>query len=399
MSHRDNIVNLLLKQKYDELTPEEEVILEQWLSENDDNKACYTRIKDPVWENLQLEHFNEPDIEAGRIKVYELIRKKKRVRVIKIILGSAAVAATITWAVLNWPLWEEHLKPGHDNTVVMADTVKKAFPAAAFGQTLLQLNNGKLIDPDTAKEGVIDRQGDVQIIKRNHMITYIKMGLSKQPNSGSSILITGHGSHYQLMLADSSQIDLSADSWVRFDNIPKAKERRLELSGEAYFKVTHNPGKPFFVNVNDAEIEVIGTEFNISSFKKGNVIKTLLVNGSIKLRANNDTKVLSPGQTATVIPGQPIKTASDDINKITGWHKGEFIFKNDSITTVMNELARWYDIDVSYDDNIPVKPITTSPIPHTSELKSILNFIELSETVRFKIEKRDNRTVVRVSAW
>jgi hypothetical protein len=166
MSHRDNIVNLLLKQKFDELTPEEETILEQWINENDDNKACYGRIKDPVWENVQLEHFNEPDIEAGRNKVHQLIRKKKRVRIIKIgLVSMGAVAATIIWAVFHGPFWEEHAKPGPDNTVVKADTVHKTMPVAAFGQALLQLNNGKLIYLDTAKDGVIDRQGDAQIIK------------------------------------------------------------------------------------------------------------------------------------------------------------------------------------------------------------------------------------------
>lgn len=395
MSHRDIIVNLLLKQKYDELTPEEEVRLEQWVNENEENKTCYGRIKDPAWENAQLEHFNKPDIEAGRNKVYQLIKKKKRVRVIKIGSASAAVAAIIIWAVLAGPLWEEHSKPGPDNTVVMTDTVKNAFPTASFGQALLQLNNGKLINLDTAKDGVIDRQGDVQIIKRNRMITYIVMGLSKQPNSNSSLLITGQGSAFKLMLADSSQIDLSADSWVRFENIPQAKERRIELSGEAYFKVTHNSGKPFFVNVNDAEIEVIGTEFNISSFKKGNVIKTSLVKGSIKLRANNNTKILSPGETVTVIPGQPIKTVSDDIDKITGWHKGEFVFTNDSITTVMNELARWYDIEVRYEQPIPAGLITASPISHTSELDATLKTLELSQVARFKRDKK----IVWVSSW
>lgn len=398
MSHRDNIVNLLLKQKFDELTPEEEAILEQWINESDDNKACYTRIKDPAWESVQLAHFNEPDIEAGRNKVHELIRKKKRVRVIKIGSASFAAAATIIWAVFYGPFWEDNSKQAPDNTVVMTDTVKKAFPVASFGQALLQLNNGKLIDLDTAKDGVIVRQDDVQIIKRNNMITYINISFSKQPNSGSSILITGHGSQFQLMLADSSHIDLSADSWVRFDNIPKAKERRMELSGEAYFKVTHDSGKPFFVKVNDAEIEVIGTEFNISFFKKGNIIKTSLVEGSIKLRANNDTKVLSPGETATVIPGRPIKTASDDINKITGWHKGEFVFNNDSITTVMNELSRWYDIEVKYDGSIPTGLITASPISHTSELDSTLKTLELSQVARFKRDKRDPK-IVRVSSW
>lgn len=398
MSHRDIIVNLLLKQKFGELSSEEEATLEQWVNENDENKACYGRIKDPAWENAQLEHFNEPDIEAGRNKVYELIRKKKRVRVIKIGSASATAAAIIIWAVLAGPIWEEHSKPAPDNTVVMADTINKAFPVASFGQTLLQLNNGKLIDLDTAKDGVIDRQGDIQIIKRNHMITYIIMGLSKQPNSGSSLLITGQGSEFTVMLADSSQVDLSADSWVRFDNILKAKERRIELSGEAYFKVTHDSGKPFFVNVNDAEIEVIGTEFNISSFKKGNIIKTSLVKGSIKLRANNNTKILAKGETVIVIPGQPIKTAADDIDKITGWHKGEFVFKNDSITTVMNELARWYDIEVKYDGSIPAGLITASPISHTSELDATLKTIELSQVARFKRDLRDPKTVW-VSSW
>ena len=398
MSHRDIIVNLLLKQKFGELSSDEEATLEQWINENDENKACYGRIKDPVWENVQLEHFNEPDIEAGRKKVYELIKKKKRVRVIKIGSASATAAAIIIWAVLAGPLWKEHSKPAPDNTVVMTDTVKKAFPAASFGQALLQINNGKLIDLDTAKDGVIDRQGDVQIIKRNRMITYIIMGLSKQPNSGSSLLITGQGSQFKLMLADSSQIDLSADSWARFDNIPKAKERRVQLSGEAYFKVAHDSNKPFFVNVNDAEIEVIGTEFNISSFKKGNVVKTSLVKGSIRLRANNNTKILSPGETVTVIPGQPIKTASDDINKITGWHKGEFVFSNDSITTVMNELARWYDIEVKYEGSIPTGLITASPISHTSELDATLKTIELSQVARFKRDTRDPK-IVWVSSW
>lgn len=149
--------------------------------------------------------------------------------------------------------------------------------------------------------------------------------------------------------------------------------------------------------VGKAEVQVMGTQFNVYAYDRDGVFKTALVKGYVKIKSGDCKADLFPGQTATIIPGQSIQTQKGNIEKEVGWTQGEFVFDHDNITTVMGELSRWYDLEVKYIGTPPTGSITCK-IERTPELDKVLSILTESHTVSLK---RDNvnKKLVTVSAW
>jgi len=142
------------------------------------------------------------------------------------------------------------------------------------------------------------------------------------------------------------------------------------LSGEAYFEVTPDAAKPFRVLIKDAEIEVLGTNFNVRAYENDPVSKTTLMEGSVKMVTRSDRRILTPGEQAQItyastgeiavthIMTSGVMTSGVDADAIMSWKKGDFRFTDESIRTVMHVLERYYDIDTQFDPNVPDKKIT-----------------------------------------
>jgi ferric-dicitrate binding protein FerR (iron transport regulator) len=131
------------------------------------------------------------------------------------------------------------------------------------------------------------------------------------------------------------------------------KERVVEITGEAYFEVAANPKMPFKVTVNHkAEIEVLGTHFNVNAYVNEVSLNTTLLEGSVLINNGTEKAILKPGQQAQVT--QAIKIVRDaDIDKIMAWKNGYFNFEGMNLREVMQQLERWYDIEVVYENNVP----------------------------------------------
>jgi len=391
MPEKHNIAALIWKHNNQETTPEEEMFLQDWVHESEVNEHCYSRLTDPEFILKRVAVNINRDVRLARHNVGQKIANQRRRRIL--IIRTVSVAAAITGAVLI--LWKE--KATFNETTIVAKRTIKAPANAPFGKALLVIEDEDLIDLDTVKDGLIGEFGDVRIEKAKKVIRYKSMGSSPTGGSVYSKLITGQACQYQVILPDNSAVDLSASSWLRQGLVCKAQERRVELAGRAYFTVTHDAQKPFFVGVNTSEIKVLGTEFNVDAYDKGGAIKTLLVKGHVELTAEGSKVKLLPGQLATIIPGQPVKMENGSIDKEVGWKKGDFIFNRDNITTVMAELSRWYDIEVKYTDVPPTGSITCR-IERTLDLDKVLSILNESHTVSLK---RDNvnKKLVTVSAW
>jgi ferric-dicitrate binding protein FerR (iron transport regulator) len=385
------IAGLFLKHHMQDTTEEEEKILLDWANESQENRACYNRFMDEDWVFSQLAQFDKPDIELAIHNVEQKIAKQRTRRRI-LIIKTVSVAAAIIMAVFI--LWKE--KATFNETPTVAKRTIKAPANAPFGKALLVIEDEELIDLDTVKDGLIGKFGDLRIEKAKQVIRYKSMGNSPTGGSVYTKLLTGQACQYQVILPDNSAVDLSASSWLRQGIVPNAQERRVEFAGRAFFDVTHDK-KPFFVTVGKAEVQVMGTQFNVYAYDRDGVFKTALVNGHVKIKSGDFKADLFPGQTATIIPGQPITKQEGSIEKEVGWKKGEFVFDHDNITTVMRELSRWYDIEVKYIGPPPTGSIT-SRIARTPELDKVLNMLNELHTVSLK---RDpvNKKLVTVSAW
>lgn len=249
---------------------------------------------------------------------------------------------------------------------------------------MLTLANGTTINLDSAANGALTTQGNAKILNLNGLLSYNTVG-----NKSSEVLYntisTPRGGQYQLMLADGSKVWLNAASSLRFPASFVGKERKVELLGEAYFEVAKNAAMPFKVKVHGMEVEVLGTHFNINSYDNESIVRTTLLEGSIKINKDDKSSLLKPGQQAQMNEAGEIKIISNvDVEEAIAWKEGKFQFDKADIHAIMRQLARWYDVEVEYKGN--VSSHFGGTISRDVNLSQVLNMLHLTGEVNFKIE-------------
>ncbi|QEC44714.1 FecR family protein [Pseudobacter ginsenosidimutans] len=278
------------------------------------------------------------------------------------------------------------------------ETVKSVDIPAGREGAILTLADGSQLVLDSLRNGKIAEQNGSDIHLSNGAMTYEpKEDLDSKVTFNT--MTTPKGRQFQFTLPDGTKVWLNAASSLKYPTAFTGKQRAVQLTGEAYFEVAADMRKPFIVTANQkAEVEVLGTEFNINSYDNEIDIKATLVNGMVKVKnistavpaSVNKEMLLKPGQQAIVIPAPagnyPAITIdqSADIEKITAWKKGLFNFEGSSLVEVMKELERWYDIEVSYEGSPPAIRFY-GKMGKDLSLKDLLDALDMSK-VKFVIE-------------
>ena len=201
-------------------------------------------------------------------------------------------------------------------------------------------------------------------------------------------ITTANGNQYQLILSDGSRVWLNAASSIRFPTSFSGYERKVEITGEAYFEVAKNAAKPFKVDFKNKagekdEIEVLGTHFNVNTYTDEPEMKTTLLEGSVKITAANKMQMLAPGQQARLtINGIELKK-NVDLDQVMAWKNGYFLFDNTDIYTLMRQISRWYNIEVIYEPNVK-NDVFFGEIERKAELNEVLKILEVGD-LHFKL--------------
>lgn len=248
----------------------------------------------------------------------------------------------------------------------------------------LTLADGSVILLDEAKNGLLAQQGAAKVIKLDGKLLY-NPDVNITGQIVYNMISTPKGGQYQLELPDGSLVWLNATSSIRFPTSFTEKERRVEITGEAYLEVAKKPSKPFVVTVNGSEIRVLGTHFNINAYGDEDNLRTTLLEGSIKFIDGNSSHILHPGQQSQLRKDRTVKVVSKvDVDEVVAWKNGLFSFENAGIETIMRQLARWYDVDVDYRGRID--DLFIAEMHRNIKLSDVLKALELTGKVRFEIE-------------
>lgn len=272
--------------------------------------------------------------------------------------------------------------------------------APGGNKATLTLANGTQIILDSAANGALTRQGNTKIIKLGSGRLAYNILNEKPSEVLYNTISTPRGGQYEVVLADGSKVWLNAASSLRFPTSFTGKERNVELTGEGYFEVAHNASMPFHVKSGDMRVEVLGTHFDINAYSDEPVIKTTLLEGSVKVSLSSPLSKgeepdvrLQPGEQATLRQTQVAKSAIEVVSADTyaaiAWKNGRFVFQGNNIQSVMRQLARWYDVDVSYDGNVTNEEFV-GVINHSryENISQILEMLEKTRTVSFTITGR-----------
>lgn len=266
---------------------------------------------------------------------------------------------------------------------------------------VLTLSDGSSITLDSARNGVLAQQGSTKISKlSNGQLAYNNTLKEKPTTILYNTLTTPRGGQYQLTLPDGSIVWLNAASSIRYPTAFSGKERTVSITGEAYFEIAKDPSMPFKVVLppspggrpdeggwKDGAIEVLGTHFNVNAYADENILKATLLEGSILLTSNGTGSRLEPGQQGQLTNSGRIAVINNvDLEEAVAWKNGRFNFDNADITSVMRQLARWYDVEVVFEGKIPTEKFD-GEIPRNSKMSEVFKILELSN-VHFKVENK-----------
>lgn len=250
-------------------------------------------------------------------------------------------------------------------------------------KAVLTLGNGRVIPLDQVAEGNIAQQGSSRISKRaGGRLVYEAGGTGGDETVDYNTLATPRGGQYRLVLPDGSEAWLNALSSIKFPATFTDKERKVSITGEVYFEIAANERQPFQVAVanSNTRIDVLGTHFNISAYADEPFVRTTLLQGKVRV-SNEGAVLLQPGQQAVLGSGagqHPVSLLKDaDTEAAIAWMNGYFQFSQADIRTVMQQIARWYDVNVSYEGKIPEKKFS-GEISRASNLSEVLKGLSVS---------------------
>jgi ferric-dicitrate binding protein FerR (iron transport regulator) len=229
--------------------------------------------------------------------------------------------------------------------------------APGGNRAILTLSGGQNILLDSAANGTLTRQGRALVEKQNGQLSYTagdqKGETGKAPMYNT--LSIPRGGQYRLILPDGTKVWLDAESSITYPTAFAGKIREVTIMGQAYLDVVHNPKIPFRVIVNGVGITDIGTQFNICAYKDDPMTRITLVDGAVSVRKGNTKMLLHPGEQAASLNSEELqKIKVMDIDAVIAWKNGIFHFNHTTLPMVLQQLSRWYNMQVEYEGKPPV---------------------------------------------
>lgn len=295
-------------------------------------------------------------------------------------------AAAIVFVLVSGAvLWGRYHRDGADARVVAA--AGRPAPVQPGGdKAVLTLADGKTVTLDHMKADTF-RQADVSINNRSGLLSYHSDG--GRPGDDKPVayntLTTPRGGQYRLVLADGTRVWLNAASALYFPTAFTGDRREVRLTGEAYFEVAKDKSRPFLVSAGDVKVTVLGTHFDVNAYPGDRSAKTSLLEGSVKVTKGQSVALLRPGQQAVMEEGsEAVRVAEADMDAAIAWKNGLFQFDGADINTIMQQIGRWYDVEVVFSGKIPDNRFE-GKISRGAQLSDVLKILALSN-IKFSVE-------------
>ncbi len=382
MEHQysDRIVRLLQLYLLGDITEEERQELEDWCEEAPRNRKLFEQIcQEDLFSKERYVYEKIHDTKA--FSVFEKRVRKVSSRSIGNWWKYAAVLLFPILVVGSWKLMHET-----EQVSIVASSVAPIQPGCS--QAVLVLDDGRKVFLKEEEEGVISEDKEITVTGEKDRLVYTSSEGKNVDEIRFNELEVPRGGEYKVRLADGTWVYLNSATRMKYPVKFDEKERKVYLSGEAYFEVAKDPERPFFVEMEGVEVRVYGTSFNVNTHQEGN-IQTVLVKGSIGV------KVLSSGMESMIRPGQMAefkqgntKVDVKDVNVAvyTDWKDGIFRFENQRLEDILTVLSNWYDVDVFY-QTASVKELHFSGyMERYKDVSVILEAITLSTGVTFSIQ-------------
>ena len=374
MSEKERYEKLALKWLEGTITAAEKAEFAAWYNSHDDGNTMLPASLAGHEDELEARIY---------VRIKQLVQQSEPVNAPKmnrLWMFTAAAALLLMCFSVGLYLWQYH----GNRTEQLSYDVKPGSNKAT-----LTLTDGRVVELSGARSGIIVADGGIRYRNGEQLID--------SEGTGSDEIVTmttPKGGRYQVTLSDGTTVWLNSASTLRYPHQFTRGTRVVELEGEGYFEVFKDGKHPFVVKCNGQEVQILGTAFNINSYTDEEGIKTTLVEGKVRLRNEqlaSKSQILQPGQQA-LLQGSEFIITQVDTQEVTAWKDGYFQFNDTDMHTVMKRFARWYDIEVTY-ENTPSNLRFGGRIPMDMSLGSVLKVLAATG-VDYEI-KKDRQLVVK----
>lgn len=361
------------------LTDAEKDELDNWITESDANMELFAELTDENNIDAALAERSSYNSEAAIAKLKEKITTEKptaRRRTIRMMYAVAAAVSIllILFIVARYSNTGEHSKITAAQHDVPPGTDK----------AVLTIAGGKQIVLDSSATGNILAQDGLLVSDSGALLQYN----GKAAKAEWHTLTTPRGGQYKLQLPDGSLVWLNAESSITFPSLFDGGERRVQITGEVYLEVAKDALKKFTVIAGRTATEVFGTHFNINTYKENNGIYITLEEGSVSVKdtMNNSNILLKPGTQAVWKNDTFTLNEKADMEEVLAWKNGWFHFREEGVKVIMQQVSRWYNVDVRYEANI--NDHFNADIERNVSVSKLLELLEATGRVHFDIKDK-----------
>lgn len=374
MNRWHELVFLFRKSWFGRLNGEEQLRLQKELR-NEKVRKVYEHIRQPDFIRSKLNEYSgyKADVAYQEFRQVIELRKNKRFEGWKIV----AIAAMLLFFIGTLAL----MKTGQKREVLpVAGVVQNDVVLPGMKKAQLKLADGRMVN--VTGDSMQIRQSDGTQIK------YIQGHIAYEKVKPVSVLVYNElivplaGECY-ITLADGTRVWMNSDSKLKYPVKFLGNERKVFLEGEAYFEVVKD-AKPFIVSTLLGDIRVLGTSFDVKAYREEEKMYTTLVSGKVCFQGQEKLEI-DPGEQVVATVDGKVEKRTVDINEYIGWKNGVYIFKDQPLERIMNDLSRWYGVSVFY-QNPAVRKITfTGNLKRYDRINTFMEVLQRTGDVRYKI--------------
>ncbi len=378
-TYQYEIAALILAYLRNEIDVEGRKKLDSWLNESASHEVLLARVQD---EELQMEDIRKILSYDANKAWMEVTRKVARRRGKKLGIIYRIAASVVIVLGVSLALWMNRDKKVNTNKVVEVAQVAEILPGRPMAT--LTVASGAVYQLDTLDNVALS--STLAANNGKEVIFTDLQGRDSLVEVQYNQIEIPRGGEYKITLSDGTRVYLNSQTILRFpETFANSDQRKVFLSGEAYFEVAKNAAKPFIVHCKDYNVKVLGTAFNVNDYEDESDSKTTLASGKVEIDMNGRQTVLKPGQQAVIKAGR-VDVKEVDVKVYTTWMHENFRFQSETVEEIMKKLARWYNIDVVYLGESVKDYHFTGYLPRYADISKVLDLLSLTTKIKFELK-------------
>ena len=374
------VSRLIVKYLQGCISPEEKVMLDKWLEESSENREIYHRVQGRVNREERQRIIRKLNKRAAWERVDRNTKKYRHPILRRCMKYAATIVLPLFMVGVGFYLIrdKEEIHP-------VAEMVKIS-PGVTKAELVLADGHKVVLGTETI-DSLVSEEG-VNIVKDGNGVSYL--GNKEEGDLAYNIMRVPRGGEFKVRLQDGTLVYMNSETELKYPVRFVGKERRVYLSGEAYFEVQRDTTKPFIVVMNGNEVRVLGTEFNVRSYEDEKCQFTTLVAGKVLLTTHDHRCIeLLPNEQGIVDPQGDIRKEQVDVALYTAWKDGNFVFRKQSLEHIMEIVERWYDLKVTFEDEWCKQVSFSGNVERYDDFCKLAEMLEATGSVKFRIKNNE----------